>query len=193
LKLNGQGMPVDDLEAILPAVGVILPPKATLKGGTLATTMAIEGPVDKLVTAGNVKLENSTLANFDLGSKLSAISALAGKKTGSDTTIQNFSSDVRVAPEGTKADNINLNVPSIGVVTGAGTVSPANELAFKMNAAVGGMGIPFGVTGTTSDPKFSPDVKGIATGLLKGFTQGNGKQQNPVDSVMGLFNKKKPQ
>jgi AsmA protein len=193
LKINGQGMPVDDLEAILPAVGVILPPKATLKGGTLATTMAIAGPVDKLVTVGNVKLENSTLANFDLGSKLSAVSALAGKKTGNDTTIQNFSSDVRVAPEGTKADNINLNVPSIGVVTGAGTVSPANELAFKMNADVGGMGIPFGVTGTTSDPKFSPDVKGIATGLLKGFTQGNGKQQNPVDSVMGLFNKKKPQ
>ena len=50
LKLNGQGMPVDDLEAMLPAVGVMLPPKATLKGGTLSTTMAIAGPVDKLVT-----------------------------------------------------------------------------------------------------------------------------------------------
>ena len=120
LKVNGQGMPVDDLEAMLPAVGVILPPKATLKGGTLATTMAIAGPVDKLVTVGNVKLENSTLANFNLGSKLSAISALSGKNTGNDTTIQNFSSDVRVAPEGTKADNINLNVPQIGVVTGGG-------------------------------------------------------------------------
>ena len=193
LKVNGQGMPVDDLEAILPAVGVILPPKATLKGGTLATTMAIAGPVDKLVTVGNVKLENSTLANFNLGSKLSAISALSGKSTGNDTTIQNFSSDVRVAPEGTKADNINLNVPQIGVVTGGGTVSPANELAFKMNAAVGGMGIPFGVSGTTSDPKFVPDVKGIATGLLKGLGQGNANQQNPVNNVMGLFNKKKPQ
>ena len=192
LKVSGQGMPVDDLEAILPAVGVILPPKATLKGGTLATTMTIAGPVDKLVTVGNVKLENSTLANFNLGSKLSAISALSGKSTGNDTTIQNFSSDVRVAPEGTKADNINLNVPQIGVVTGGGTVSPANELAFKMNAAVGGMGIPFAVSGTTSDPKFVPDVKGIATGLLKGLGQGNANQQNPVNNVMGLF-KKKPQ
>jgi AsmA protein len=190
LKLKGEGMPVDDLEAMLPALGVILPPKATLKGGTLTTNMAIAGPVDKLVTTGTVKMENSTLANFDLGSKLSSISALAGKKTGNDTTIQNFSSDVRVAPEGTKADNINLNVPSIGVVTGAGTVSPANELAFKMNAALGGMGIPFSVEGTTSDPKFVPDVKGMAKGLLKGFTGGN---QNPASSVMGLFNKKKPQ
>jgi AsmA protein len=160
--------------------------------GTLATNMDISGPVDKLVTVGTVKLENSTLANFNLGSKLSAISALSGKNTGNDTTIQNFSSNVRVAPEGTKADNINLNVPAIGVVTGAGTVSPSNELAFKMNAEVGGMGIPFGVSGTSSDPKFVPDVKGIATGLLKGLSQGN-PQQNPVNNVMGLFNKKKPQ
>jgi AsmA protein len=192
LKLNGESMPVDDLEAMLPALGVILPPKSTLKGGTLNTTMTVSGPVDKLVTVGTVKLENSALANFNLGSKLSSISALSGKSTGNDTTIQNFSSDVRVAPEGTKADNINLNVPSIGVVTGAGTVSPANELAFKLNAAVGGMGIPFTVAGTTSDPKFSPDMKGMATGLLKGFAgKGNGNQ-NPASNVMGLF-KKKPQ
>jgi AsmA protein len=192
LKLIGESMPVDDLEAMLPALGVILPPKSTLKGGTLNTTMAIEGPVDKLVTVGTVKLVNSSLANFNLGSKLSAISALSGKNTGNDTTIQNFSSDVRVAPEGTKADNINLNVPAIGVVTGAGTVSPANELAFKLNAAVGGMGIPFSVAGTTSDPKFVPDVTGMAEGLLKGLGKNHANQQNTVDSVMGLF-KKKPQ
>ena len=193
LKLNGESMPVDDLEAMLPALGVILPPKSTLKGGTLNTTMTVSGLVDKLVTVGTVKLENSALANFNLGSKLSSISALSGKSTGNDTTIQNFSSDVRVAPEGTKADNINLNVPAIGVVTGAGTVSPANELAFKLNAAVGGMGIPFTVAGTTSDPKFAPDMKGMATGLLKGLGKGNANQQNPVNNVMGLFKKKPPQ
>ena len=71
LKLNGQGMPVDDLEAMLPALGVVLPPKSQLKGGDLNTDMTIAGPVDKLVTVGNVKMENSTLANFNLGSKLS--------------------------------------------------------------------------------------------------------------------------
>jgi len=188
LKLNGPNMPVDDLEAMLPAIGVVLPPKATLKGGTLNTTMAMSGPVDKLVITGTVKMENSTLANFDLGSKLSAISALGGKKTGNDTTIQNFSSDVRVAPEGTKADNINLNVPSIGVVTGAGTVSPTNELAFKMNAAVGGLGVPFTVAGTTADPKFAPDVKGMASGLLKGL--GGKGNANPVNNLGSMFKKK---
>ncbi|HSY90664.1 MAG TPA: AsmA family protein [Candidatus Binatus sp.] len=189
MKLNAPSMPVDDLEAMLPALGVILPPKATLKGGTLSTNMTIAGPVDKLVTIGTVKLENSTLANFNLGSKLSAISALSGKKTGEDTVIQDFSSDVRVAPEGTKADNINLNVPSVGVVTGGGTVSPANQLDFKMKADVSGMGIPFSVAGTTADPKFVPDVKGMATGMLKGLGGAGGKD---ASSVMGLF-KKKPQ
>jgi len=192
LKLNGEGMPVDDLEAMLPALGVVLPPKSQLKGGDLNTNLAISGPVDKLVTAGTIRLENSSLANFDLGSKLSAISALSGKKTGNDTTIQNFSSDVRVAPEGTQANNINLNVPSIGVLTGAGTVSPANELAFKMSAAVGGMGIPFSIEGTTSDPKFVPDVKGMAKGLLKGVLGGknSNQQQNPLNNLGGLFKKK---
>lgn len=194
LKLNGQAMPVDDLVAMLPAVGVILPPNATLKGGNLNITTDSTGPVDKLVTTGTVKLENTQLANFNLGQKMSAISALGGKNTGNDTTIQNFSSDVKNSPAGTEANNLNLTVPAIGVLTGAGTVSPANELAFKMKAEVGGMGIPFGVTGTTSDPKFTPDIKGMATGLLQGLglSKGNSNQnpQNPANGVMGLFKKK---
>ena len=191
LKLNGHGMPVDDLEAMLPALGVVLPPKATLKGGNLNVNLVSSGPVDKLVTTGTIRLENTSLANFDLGSKLAAMSALSGKQTGNDTTIQNFSSDVRVAPEGTQANNINLNVPAIGVLTGAGTVSPANQLAFKMNAAVGGMAVPFAVSGTTADPKFVPDVQGIATGLLKNALNGKSNgQQDPVSGVLGLFKKK---
>src|SRR3984957_9815279 len=79
LKLEGQGLPVDDLEAELPAVGVILPSGSQLKGGTMAANFTISGPVDKLVTVGTVHLENSALAGFNLGSKLSSISALSGK------------------------------------------------------------------------------------------------------------------
>ena len=108
LKMIGQGMPVDDLEAMLPAVGVVLPPKSSLKGGDLNINIVSSGPVNRLVTTGTIRLENSSLAKFDLGSKLSALSALSGKSTGNDTTIQNFSSEVRVAPEGTQASNINL-------------------------------------------------------------------------------------
>jgi hypothetical protein len=68
-----------------------------------------------------------------------------------------------------------------------------------MKAAVGGMGVPFGVTGTASDPKFTPDVKGIAGSLLQNALSGNvpgsqsgQQQQNPINSVMGLFKKKQP-
>jgi hypothetical protein len=51
------------------------------------------------------------------------------------------------------------------------------------------------VTGTTSDPKFTPDVKGIATGLLEGALKGQTgqqNQQNPLSGLTGLFGKKKP-
>jgi AsmA protein len=200
LRLVGNGMPVDDLEAMLPAVGVVLPPKATLKGGHLNINVDSSGPVDKLVSTGTVKMENTQLANFNLGAQLgAALSALSGKaSTGNDTTIQNFSSDVKMTPVGTEANNINLTVPSIGVLTGGGTVSPSNDLAFKMKAEVGGTGIPFGVTGTAQNPKFTPDVKGIAGGLIEGYlNQGKGtgqqQQQNPVNTVMGLIGGKKKQ
>jgi AsmA protein len=194
LKLVGDKMPVDDLEAMLPAVGVVLPPKASLKGGDINVNVASSGPVDKLVSNGSVKMENTKLANFDLGSKMAAVAALAGKNTGPDTSIQNFSSDVKMSPAGTVANNINLTVPAIGVLTGDGTVSPSNELAFKMKADVQGMGVPFGISGTTADPKFTPDVKGLATGVLQGVLnsqgKGNNQQNNPVNNVMGLFKKK---
>ena len=191
LKLTGQGMPVDDLEAMLPAVGVKLPPGATLKNGDLNVNLASTGPVDKLVTTGSIKMENASLGNFDLGSRLAAISALAGKQTGNITQIKNLSSDVKMSPAGTQANNINLDVPSIGLLTGDGTVSPSDQLAFKMNANVGGLAIPFGVEGTTSDPKFVPNVKGMATGLLKGLMNGKGNQgkQNPLNQLKGLIPK----
>jgi AsmA protein len=216
MKLSGQGMPVDDLEAMLPALGVVLPPKSTLKGGTLNTNLAIDGPVNKLVTTGTVRLENSALAGFDLGSRLQAISALSGKAAGgNDTHIQNFSSDVHVAPDGTRAENINLTIPAFGVLTGAGTVSPSNALNFKMNAnlsggavtgvtQMAGLGskggaIPFFIQGTTSDPKFVPDVKGMASGVAGGLlqqtlqgNQGTPGQNNPLGGLTGLFKKKKP-
>jgi len=172
-------------------VGVKLPPGATLKNGDLNVNLASTGPVDKLVTAGSIKMENSELGNFDLGSKLSAISVLSGKQSGSVTQIKNLSSDVKVSPAGTQANNINLDVPSIGLLTGDGTVSPSDQLAFKMSANIGGMGIPFAVEGTTSDPKFVPNVKGMATGLLKGAMNGKNPagQQNPVNNLKGLFKK----
>jgi len=206
-KLNGQAMPVDDLEAMLPALGVVLPTGSRLKGGTLSVELDSAGPLDKLVSTGWVKMSNTALAGFNLGSKLSAISALTGKQTGNDTTIENLSSDVRYAPEGTRLDKINLAIPALGTVTGAGTISPNNALDFKMVAnlnggAVSGLtqmaglgskgtgGIPLTITGSTSNPVFMPDVKGMVNSQLKGLLPGG--KTNPLGGLGDLFGKKKP-
>jgi AsmA protein len=203
-KLNGQAMPVDDLEAMLPALGVILPTGSKLKGGTLSVELNSAGQLDKLVSTGWVKMSNTALAGFNLGSKLSAISALTGKQTGSDTTIENLSSDVRYAPDGTRLDKISLVIPAIGTVTGAGTVSPSNALDFKMLANLSGAGagltkvagmgaggIPVSIGGTTSNPTFAPDMKALAGNQLKGLLKGTDKA-NPLGGLGGLFGKKKP-
>jgi AsmA protein len=208
MKLSGEAMPVDDLQAMLPAVGVVLPSGSRLKGGTLSLDLELVGPLDRLVTTGPVKLNNAQLSGFSLGSKLAFISALSGKQTGSDTSIQNLSADARYAPDGTKLDKISLVVPSIGSLAGAGTISPNGALDFKMSATLSGgavtgltqmagLGskgtgaIPFSIQGTTSDPSFRPDVKGMVGGQLKGLMQG-GDQNNPLSGITGLFGKKKP-
>ena len=218
MKLNGPNMPVEELQAMLPALGVVLPSGSQLKGGTLSTDLSIVGPIDKLVITGPVRLADTKLAGFDLGSKLGALSAFTGKAASNpDTSIQNFSTTARVAPEGTRADNLNLTVPAIGVITGAGTVTPAGALNFKMLAnlhggvagdlaQVAGMssgkgGIPFSIAGTTSKPEFMPDLKGVAGGMagsalqgvLSGGKAGGGKTGSAVDALGGLFGKKKPQ
>jgi AsmA protein len=219
MKLNGPNMPVEELEAMLPALGVVLPSGSQLKGGTLSADLAIVGPIDKLVITGPVRLANTKLAGFDLGSKLGALSAFTGQAVSNpDTTIENFSTNARVAPEGTRADNLNLTVPAIGVITGAGTVSPAGGLNFKMLAnlhggvagglaEVAGMGsgkggIPFSIAGTTSKPEFVPDLKGMAGGLAGSALQGvlsggkvpGGKTGSAVqDALGGFLGKKKPQ
>jgi AsmA protein len=186
-QLNGQAMPVDDLEAMLPALGVVLPTGSQLKGGTLSLEINSNGPLDKLVSTGWVKMSNSALAGFNLGSKLSAVSALTGKQpgTGNDTVIENLSSDVRYGPDGARLDKLNVVIPSLGTVTGAGTVSPSNALDFKVVANLAGIGggltkvagagsggIPITIGGTTSNPTFTPDMKGVVSGQLKGIVKG---------------------
>ena len=219
MKLNADNMPVEDLQILLPALGVELPKGSSLQGGTLSADLTINGPVNALNIAGPIKLANTKLAGFDIGSKLSAISALGGAKTGPDTSIQNFSSDVRYSPSGIQTQNINLIIPAIGTITGAGTMTPQNALDYHMTAAlngavVGGLSkmaglsansstIPFLIGGTASDPKFIPDVKGMVNGEL-GKQLGNqlGKQlggnagqntQGVVNAIGGLFGKKKKQ
>jgi AsmA protein len=213
MKLNGQNMPASDLESVLPALGLTLPSGASLKQGTLNANLAINGPVDKLVTTGPVNLSNAKLTGFDLGSKMGSLGSLAGVSKVGDTDIQTFSTDVRVAPEGIRSDNVNLVVPSIGSMTGSGTISADHKLDFKMIAHLGrqsssaaqplakaaaGGGIPFKVEGTTSNPQIVPDVGGIvggyANGLKNGAIPSNSKDLGQaVDKLGGLLGRKKSQ
>jgi AsmA protein len=212
MKLNGQNMPASDLESVLPALGLTLPSGASLKQGTLNANLAINGPVDKLVTTGPVNLSNAKLTGFDLGSKMGSLGALAGVSKVGDTDIQTFSTDVRVAPEGIRNDNVNVVVPSIGAMTGNGTISADHKLDFKMIAHLGGQsssaqplakataggGIPFKVEGTTSNPQIVPDVGGIvggyANGLKNGAIPSSSKDvSQTVDKLGGLLGRKKSQ
>ena len=237
VKVEGQNMPAKDLEAFLPALGIHIPTGASLQAGTLNTNLELSGPTNKLVTSGKVGMFNAKLAGFDLGSKMSTISALTGLKTGQDLDIEKLSSNVRMAPDGIQAENFNAVVPALGTLVGSGTVDAKNSLDFKMAATlapsatfsssnggpVSGIGgilgaigggksgckgatIPFLIHGTTADPKFVPDVGGIAASLLKtqlgcagassGASQLKQLQQqnadNPIDAISGLFKKKKP-
>jgi AsmA protein len=189
MKLSGPAMPVQELEAMLPALGVVLPAGSRLEGGTASVMLSMDGPADRLVTAGTLGMSKTRLAGFDLPKKMATIEKLAGIQGGPNTEIETLSAAVRVAPEGTSAQDMKLVVPAIGELSGAGTVSPAKDLDFKMSARVHTAGmlevvrdtpIPFTVGGTASNPVFRPDVKaviknevkGVAGGLLRGLLGG---------------------
>jgi AsmA protein len=197
-RLKGDAMPIDSLGAVLPAFGVILPQGSQLQGGTAAADLVMRGPVDRMVISGPVSVNNTKVSGFNLKSRASAISALAGMPSASDLIIQALSSQLRVAPEGIRADGINLVAPSLGSVTGDGTIGNDNSLNFKMRAKLEGGGglagglstlstlgqskgeIPFLIQGTTSNPVFLPDVAGALAGTVKAPVQ-------TVEGVGGMF------
>jgi AsmA protein len=214
MKVNAPSIPVQDVQALLPAMGVILPEGASLQSGNGDARLSADGPVSSLVTTGNVALNNARLAGFSLGSKMAALSVLSGiNKAASDTVIQTLSSGVRIAPAGINADNLKLIVPGIGTLTGSGTIASNSAINFRMllqggaGSGVGDVlsrvgvgksaaarGIPFMIQGTTSRPIIVPDVKG----MLAGKAGAGQLQQNPAQGVQDMLGnilgkKKKPQ
>jgi AsmA protein len=181
MKLSGPEMPIQELEAMLPAMGVVLPSGASLQGGTASAILSMDGPANRLVTSGSLAINNTRLTGFDLPKKMSSIEKMAGIKGGPDTDIQTLSASVRVAPEGTQAQEIKLVVPAIGDLSGDGTVAADYALDFKMSALVHTSGvmalvrdkpIPFTVGGTCSEPVFRPDVKAVVKEEVKGLAGG---------------------
>ena len=209
LKLSGQKMPVPELEATLPAIGVTLPPGASLDTGTLDADLAISGPVDRLVTTGPIDLSNARVKGFSLSSKMGAIAAMAGLPGSADTVIQTLSSTLRLAPDGMRAESLNLVIPAIGSLAGNGTIASNGALDFRMlaklndsNSVARGVsryaslgrsdnGIAFRIAGTTSNPVFAPDVSGIVSGVVGNLTKNPGSAAGAAGLLSGLLGKKK--
>jgi AsmA protein len=232
VKVDGQNMPAKDLAAFLPAVGIRLPNGASIETGTLSENLTMAGPTTNLVTSGTAGIFSVKLAGFDLGSKMSSISAITGLKSGKDLDIEKMTSNLRMTRDGLRADNFIAVLPAFGQIVGAGTIDAKNDLDFKMAATLksgianvanptgaltsalgGGSGgckngvtVPFKIEGTTADPKFVPDVGGVAAGMLKtqlgcagsGLTGAknlnptNLNPTNPASAIGGLFKKPKP-
>ena len=203
IRATGQNMPVDDLVAFLPSLGVQLPAGSRLHGGSLTLTLDIAGPVSAPVMAGPVRLAGSELAGFDLGQKLASIQAFTGAKTGGNTTIQELSTNLRYGPEGTRTDNLVAIVSGLGSASGSGEISPGGALNYHLvvKLSAGGVGsvattalsmlpgafgstvsassrngIPLTISGTTSNPVFTPDVGKMVGGAV---------QKNPISNSLG--------
>jgi AsmA protein len=216
MNVNGPNMPINELEAFLPSLGVQLPPGSRLQGGTLTTTLNISGPVATPQVSGPVHVANTQLAGFDLGQKLASVQALTGAKTGSNTTIQTLSTNLRYGPDGTHTDNLVAVVTGLGSASGAGSISPAGALNYRLlvkldSSGVGGLatqaiglipggfgsqvsqqtknGIPVTISGTTSNPTFTPDMSKMLGGAAQ-QKQNQNPQSNPVGKALnGLIHR----
>ena len=172
LKVNGDGVPIDEIVAFLPALGVHLPQGSQLKGGTLTTALTVSGSSANPVISGPVRLSNTQLAGFDLGSKLQTLSQLTGGRlgsaTGSGTNIRSLSMNVREAGGGIQTDNIALDVAGVGTATGAGSVSAAGALNYNVILKLTGLtGAPAGSTTANTGGGAAALLGGLA-GMIPG-------------------------
>jgi AsmA protein len=196
LKLAGQSVPIDGLQPLMNAAAVRLPNGSTLKGGTLSMNLAVNGTPKSLVIGGTIALDNTRLVGFDIGSKVHGIAALGGIKTGDTTNFEKLRATVHVTNAGVVADDIDAVIPEMGEATGNGTISPADELDFKLMVKVtsakgiskvgvgvlttfngsGGL-VPVHVSGTSEDPNITADVGGIVGKKTRSFTSIFGKKK----------------
>lgn len=191
VKLTGSRVPLDSVEAFLPALGIVLPGGSKFHGGTFDANLSLDGPLDHLVTSGTVEIAKAQLKGFDLAAKLSqpGMSSAGGS---SELAIMNLSTHLRVAPDGTYISGLNGQFGGIGGITGDGEVSASNHLQFKMVAHVPSDGavrfglnhlglknvpnaIPFQVVGTTAVPIVIPEINGLARNTAKSIATNAGK------------------
>ncbi|HEY0702403.1 MAG TPA: AsmA family protein [Candidatus Acidoferrales bacterium] len=198
LKIDGQSLPVDELQSLMTAAGVRMPNGSTLRGGTASMNLAVDGQAKALTITGPIAMDNVRLVGFDIGSKIHGIAALSGMKTGDTTEFEKLRVNVRITDAGVVANRIDAVISAMGELTGSGTVSPSNQLDFnlmvkvasasgigkvgvgllaKLNGSGNSSGVPLRITGTPDDPYITADVGGIV--------------EKKTKSLVSIFGKKK--
>ncbi len=132
LQLAAPGVPIDQLESLLPVVGIHLPSGSSLQGGTLTANITVTGPATTATLAGPVEIDNTRLAGFDLGSKIQGLNPFGGTSGGTD--IQVLKANVNSSPDGAKITNIYGNLPQLGSATGEGTIAQSGAIDFNLTA-----------------------------------------------------------
>ena len=205
-RLKAESIPAPDIENLLAVLGYALPAGSNLKGGTIQANLALHGPLEQFGAEGPVKLSGVTVTGFSLPSKLSGALGQSGSQ-GNDTLIKVAEGTLRYGPQGVRADSLDVEIGSIGSVTGAGTVSPQNVLNFRLVAKLEGVspiakltqislfnkggGIPFRVEGSASDPKVAADIPGLSNTPLNQLKVPSKSQIGGL--LGGLMKKKSPQ
>jgi AsmA protein len=177
LTTNTKAASIDELVEFLPSVGVHLPSGSRLQGGTLTTNLNVTGAVGAPIISGPVRIDNTNLAGFDLGSKLGPLSSLAGIKSGSGTAIQSLSANVAINGGNVRTDNVSVVVPAIGSATGAGTISAAGALNYnvilKLTGVLGTANKVGAVAGAGGIGQLMGLIPGGAAGSAAGNVIGN--------------------
>jgi AsmA protein len=159
LHLSAPNVPIDQLESLLPTVGIHLPSGSSLQGGALTANIAISGPATSATLTGPVEIDNTRLAGFDLGSRIQGLNPFGG--TSSGTQIQVLKANISSSPENTKITNIFGDLPQIGTATGEGTIASTGSLDFNLNAKLNSSN-PLGAVANTA----ANAVGGIVGGFL---------------------------
>ena len=162
LHLSSPGLPVDEIERLLPAVGIRLPSGSSLHGGTLTANLAITGPATAATMVGPVEIDNTKLEGFDLGSRIEGLKA--PRTAGVATEIRVLKANVNSSPQETRLTNIYGEVPQVGTANGDGTVAQSGELAVRLTAkfnsssALPNRSILLTISGTAASPSIQANI-----------------------------------
>jgi AsmA protein len=157
--LAAPNLPIDQLERLLPVVGVHLPSGSSLQGGTLTANLTITGPATTATLAGPVEIDNTKLAGFDLGSKIEGMNPFGGTSGG--TQIQVLKANVNSSPQGARITDIYGNLPQLGSATGQGTIAQSGAIDFNLTAKLNSTNAVGAVANTAVNA-----VGGIVGGFL---------------------------